>query len=39
MKFQKKVFNVTAFINVKIKIYYDAQHTALLLNTSDYTYL
>ena len=38
MKFQKKIFDATAFTNIKIKVYYNVQHTSLLLNTNNHAY-
>ena len=39
LKYKQKVVDVTAFANVKTKIYYDARHTLLLLKARDYAYL
>ena len=39
LKYKKKVVDVIAFVNAKVKIYYDARHTFLLLNVENYVYL
>ena len=39
LKYRQKTVDVTAFVNVKVKIYYDARHTSLLFKTEDYAYL
>ena len=39
LKYRQKIIDVIVFANVKIKIYYDARHTFLLLKAEDYVYL
>ena len=39
LKYRQKIANVSAFVNVKTKIYYDARHLPLLINVGDRTYL
>ena len=38
LKYQQKIVDVIAFVNVKVKIYYNARHTPLLLKVEDYVY-
>ena len=37
--FKKKVFDVTFFVNVKFKIYYDVRYTFLLIKSKNFVYL
>ena len=39
LKFRRETIDVFAFINAKVKIYYDAQHVSLLFKVDDYVYL
>ena len=39
LKYQRETTNAIVFVNVKIKIYYDARHLFLLLNSEDHAYL
>ena len=39
LKFKKKTANVTSFINVKVKIYYDSQYTSLTFKFKNRVYL
>ena len=38
LKYSQKTANVSAFVNVKTKIYYDARHIPFLINVGDQTY-
>ena len=38
-RYRKKISNVTTFINVETKIYYDVRHTLLLLKLEDKIFL
>ena len=37
--FRKKIVDVTFFVNVKIKIYYNVRHTSFLLKKKNYAFL
>ena len=37
--FKKKTFDVTFFVNVKFKIYYDVYYTFLLIKSKNFVYL
>ena len=39
LKYQQKTADVTAFANVKIKIYYDVKHQFILFRSDDRVYL
>lgn len=39
LKFRVEAIDAIAFVNAKTKIYYDARHQFLLLNSSDKAYL
>ena len=39
MKYQREVVDATDFVVAKIKIYYDARHTSILLRSDEKTYL
>ena len=39
LKYRQKAVDAIAFANVKVKVYYDARHTPLLLKVEDYAYL
>ena len=39
LKYRQKAIDVSAFVNVKAKIYYNLRHMPLLLNAGDQTYL
>ena len=39
LKYCRETINVTTFVNVKTKIYYDARHVLLMFKTNDYVYL
>ena len=38
LKYRRKTIDVFAFVNVKVKIHYDARHISLLLKVDDYVY-
>ena len=38
LKYRQKVVDVIAFVNVKVKVYYDARHVSLLFKTKNYVY-
>ena len=38
LKYRREATDVIVFVNVKIKIHYDARHISLLLKTDDYVY-
>ena len=38
LKYRQKVVDATTFVNVKIKIYYNARHTSLLFKVENYAY-
>ena len=38
LKYRQKIVDVIAFANVKVKIYYNARHTPLLLKIENYVY-
>ena len=38
LKYKQKVVDVTTFVNVKIKIYYNARHTSFLFKAENYAY-
>ena len=39
LKYKQETKNVSNFVNVKIKIYYNVQHISLLFKLDDYVYL
>ena len=39
LKYRREIVNVTIFVNIKTKIYYDAQHVFLILKIQNYVYL
>ena len=39
LEYRQKIVDVIAFVNVKVKIYYHARHTSLLLKIENYAYL
>ena len=39
LEFRLKIVDVTSFINVKAKLYYNARHVSLKLKANDYAYL
>ena len=39
LEYRRKATNVIVFVNAKVKIYYNARHMPLLLNSKDYVYL
>ena len=39
LKYQQKIVDVTTFVNVKIKIYYDVKHQFILFRFDDRVYL
>ena len=39
MKYQRETVDVTNFVAVKIKVYYDVRHTSILLKKDEYVYL
>ena len=39
LKYQREIVDVTVFVNVKIKIYYDARHQSIFLQFDDKIYL
>ena len=38
LKYRQKIVDVIAFVNVKIKIYYNVRHVSLLFKINDYVY-
>ena len=38
LKYRQEVVDATTFVNVKVKIYYDARHTSFLFKAEDYAY-
>ena len=38
-EFRLKIIDVTSFVNIKVKLYYDARHVPLKLKIGDYAYL
>ena len=39
LKYQQKIADVTTFVNVKIKIYYDVKHQFIFFRSDDRVYL
>ena len=39
LKYCRETIDITIFVNVKTKIYYDVRHVSLMFKTSDYVYL
>ena len=39
LKFRLKIADVTFFVNVKVKLYYDVRHVPLKLKTNNHAYL
>ena len=39
LKYRQETIDAIVFVNAKAKIYYDARHMSLLLNSRDYVYL
>ena len=39
LKYCRKTIDVTTFINIKTKIYYNVQHVSLMFKINDYVYL
>ena len=39
LEFRLKIADITFFVNVKIKLYYDARHVSLKFKTDDHAYL
>ena len=39
MKYQRKIVDVTNFVVVKIKVYYDVKHTSIFFEKYEYVYL
>ena len=39
LKYRRETIDITTFVNVKTKIYYNVRHVLLMLKTNDYVYL
>ena len=39
LKYRREIVDVTIFVNIKTKIYYDVQHVLLMLKIKNYVYL
>ena len=39
LKYRRETIDVTIFVNIKAKIYYDARHVSLMLKIENYAYL
>ena len=38
LQYRRKIIDITIFVNIKTKIYYDVKHVFLMLKTNDYAY-
>ena len=39
LKYRRETINITIFVNIKTKIYYDVRHVLLMFKINDYVYL